>query len=243
MSFKDLMNCRLVNRKWCALADDHTLWRRLCATKGWKWKDPTLSVHRFALEAAHTDTDDEGMGDEEEDMEIDPPPFFEDSGVAFTELSDSDASGSGHLYSILPFDLHSPSLSLSASSSSTVRSPLIPHSSYSRLVSSASNSATTYPINAAPDYKRLHLTRALLFRRFLSGSYRLSYLQSRGSPNSHTSTIYCLQLYTYPETGVQVLFTGMLATFTEHLFALNIFQVQGIALSGNGTCLQAKFSE
>ena len=59
-----------------------------------------------------------------------------------------------------------------------------------------------------PNYKRLHLTHTRLRHRYLSGSYRLSTLQSRGSPTSHTNTIYCLQLYTYPETGVQVLFTG-----------------------------------
>ena len=59
-----------------------------------------------------------------------------------------------------------------------------------------------------PNYKLLHLTRTRLHHRFLSGSYHLSTLQSRGSPASHTNTIYCLQLYTYPETGNQVLFTG-----------------------------------
>jgi WD40 repeat protein len=58
------------------------------------------------------------------------------------------------------------------------------------------------------NYKLLHLTRTRLRHRFLSGSYRLSTLQSRGSPASHTNTIYCLQLYTYPKTGIQVLFTG-----------------------------------
>lgn len=59
-----------------------------------------------------------------------------------------------------------------------------------------------------PNHKLLHLTRTRLRHRFLSGSYHLSTLQSRGSPASHTNTIYCLQLYTYPETGIQVLFTG-----------------------------------
>ena len=59
-----------------------------------------------------------------------------------------------------------------------------------------------------PNYKLLHLTRTRLRHRFLSGSYHPSTLQSRGSPASHTNTIYCLQLYTYPETGNQVLFTG-----------------------------------
>ena len=59
-----------------------------------------------------------------------------------------------------------------------------------------------------PNYKLLHLTCTHLQHRFLSGSYRLSTLQSRGTPGSHTNTIYCLQLYTYPGTGNQVLFTG-----------------------------------
>jgi WD40 repeat protein len=59
-----------------------------------------------------------------------------------------------------------------------------------------------------PNYKLLHLTCTRLQHRFFSGSYRLSTLQSRGTPGSHTNTIYCLQLYTYPRTGNQVLFTG-----------------------------------
>jgi WD40 repeat protein len=60
-----------------------------------------------------------------------------------------------------------------------------------------------------PDYKRLYRTHIHLQNRFLSASYRLSPLQTKGSPpNAHTNTIYCLQLYTYPSTGVQVLFTG-----------------------------------
>jgi WD40 repeat protein len=59
-----------------------------------------------------------------------------------------------------------------------------------------------------PNYKLLHLTCTRLQHRFLSSSYHLSTLQSRGTPGSHTNTIYCLQLYTYPGTGNQVLFTG-----------------------------------
>ena len=59
-----------------------------------------------------------------------------------------------------------------------------------------------------PDYKLLHQTHVRLRNRFAAGSYTLSNLQTRGAPNSHSNTIYCLQLYTYPETGTQVLFTG-----------------------------------
>ena len=59
-----------------------------------------------------------------------------------------------------------------------------------------------------PDYKLLHHTHILLKTRLLHGSYRFSTLQTKGTPNAHTSIIYCLQLYTYPEDGRQVLFTG-----------------------------------
>lgn len=60
-----------------------------------------------------------------------------------------------------------------------------------------------------PDYKLLHQTHTKLRNRFTSSSYRLSALQIKGAPaNAHRSTVYCLQLYTYPETGRQVLFTG-----------------------------------
>lgn len=67
-----------------------------------------------------------------------------------------------------------------------------------------------------PNYKLLHQTHTRLYTRFLYSSYRLSTLQARpggrpneqGTPNLHTSTIYCLQLYTNPQTGIQTLFTG-----------------------------------
>ena len=67
-----------------------------------------------------------------------------------------------------------------------------------------------------PNYKLLHQTHTRLYTRFLYSSYRLSTLQARpggrpneqGTTNLHTSTIYCLQLYTDPHTGIQTLFTG-----------------------------------
>jgi WD40 repeat protein len=60
-----------------------------------------------------------------------------------------------------------------------------------------------------PDYKLLHQTHIKLRNRILTSSYRLSTLQTRGRPsNAHSNTIYCLQLYTYPDSGNQVLFTG-----------------------------------
>ena len=58
------------------------------------------------------------------------------------------------------------------------------------------------------DYKLLFRTHVQLEGRFRQQKYTLRTLQSRGSPNGHTNTIYCLQLYTYPDTNRQVLFTG-----------------------------------
>ena len=64
------------------------------------------------------------------------------------------------------------------------------------------------PAPSRPDYKLLFVTHIRLKNRFYSGSYSLSTLQTRGASNGHSNTIYCLQLYTYPDTGTQVLFTG-----------------------------------
>jgi WD40 repeat protein len=97
-------------------------------------------------------------------------------------------------------------------------SAVLAHSPNSSVQSGGRGLATRFPSPVAPsvqsfqhqrpNYKLLHLTYTRLQHRFLSGSYRLSTLQSRGTPGSHTNTIYCLQLYTYPSTGNQVLFTG-----------------------------------
>ncbi|KDQ61072.1 hypothetical protein JAAARDRAFT_45731 [Jaapia argillacea MUCL 33604] len=79
-------------------------------------------------------------------------------------------------------------------------------------------------------YKLLALTHIRLQKRFERGLAKLSTIPGRGvappfnnpnllgavnanganggTVNGHTHTIYCLQLYTYPETGDQVLFTG-----------------------------------
>ncbi|KAF8635494.1 hypothetical protein AX17_003884 [Amanita inopinata Kibby_2008] len=72
-------------------------------------------------------------------------------------------------------------------------------------------SQTSHVAPAKPNYKLLYQTHLLLQNRFLHSSFRLSLLQTRESPPSvygHQSMIYCLQLYTYPSTGRQVLFTG-----------------------------------
>ncbi|KAI0032805.1 quinon protein alcohol dehydrogenase-like superfamily [Vararia minispora EC-137] len=194
LSCDDLLNCRLVSRRWCVLADDSTLWKRLCATKGWQWKDPSLPRHACTPDAVYPDTDDEGMGDEEEEegMIIDPISFGNSGNASPIDTSNLNDR----------FDNLSSLLTVPGSSSCS-RTPL---SNTYPVSGSPLNSARHHP--AAPNWKLLYMTHALLYRRFQTGSYHLSHLQSRGAPRSHTSTIYCLQLYTYPETGLQVLFTG-----------------------------------
>ncbi|VDB82897.1 unnamed protein product [Peniophora sp. CBMAI 1063] len=182
----DLLRCRLVNKQWQRLADDPMLWRGLCERRGYRWKEPSNALQTTSS-SDNPHSDDEGMGDEEE---LDMEPFLDladDSGLAMDDTwadSDSDSDSVATMR---------PSSWLSASPA---------------LVSHARRSASPAPGVAQPDWRRLYLTRTILRRRFFSGAFRQTKLQTRGTHNSHASTIYCLQLYTYPETGVQVLFTG-----------------------------------
>ena len=150
------------------------------------------------------------MGDEE--LEIPPQSLSHD-------LDDSGfASGFASSLEDLSEELSRPLSGLSISRSSTVQGYRAGSDSQGQSSSRSHNSPTRdASLTAAvaqiaqhlhPNYKLLHLTCSRLRHRFLSGSYRRSTLQSRGAPGSHTNTIYCLQLYTYPSTGTQVLFTG-----------------------------------
>ena len=135
------------------------------------------------------DTDDEGMGDE-----IYTP--YSEPGFESRNSTDS-----------APTDFNSSSLTNYAPTMKRVISANNRHSAPSSLPTSSSLS---------PNYKLLHQTHTRLYIRFLYSSYRLSTLQARpggrpnepGTTNLHTSTIYCLQLYTNPQNGVQTLFTG-----------------------------------
>ncbi|KAH9060000.1 WD40 repeat-like protein [Lactarius vividus] len=176
---KTLLHCGLVSQRWRTLADDYSLWKRLCATKGWHWKNTPSRPH------------DEGMGDEELEITPQSPSYdFDDSDDLSEELSHP-LSGL-HKFAI-------------QSRSSTDQSHGIGSGSQGQIPTAAVAHSTQH---LRPNYKLLHLTCTRLQHRFLSGSYRLSTLQSRGTPGTHTNTIYCLQLYTYPRTGHQVLFTG-----------------------------------
>ena len=166
----------------------------MCRARGVQWKQPfrpfDLATHfsSMTLESP-TDTDDEGMGDEIYTSSSEPGFEFRNSTAAF------------------PTDSNHRSLVKHTPAPKQVTAGNNRHSAPSSLPTSFSFS---------PNYKLLHQTHTRLYIRFLYSSYRLSTLQARpggrpneqGTPNLHTSTIYCLQLYTNPQTGVQTLFTG-----------------------------------
>ncbi|KAF7329314.1 F-box/WD repeat-containing protein 11 [Mycena kentingensis (nom. inval.)] len=206
-----LLTCALVSRRWRALADDQALWKQLCATEGWAWRQPSR-IHSFDAPRSRRDTweDDEGMGDSDGEAEADGDDEEDSIETAKaewtlmqTELNSGFASlsisspGPSPRNSFLPTSSRpSPSASATARSKSRSRHNSAP----------AALSDTTF---LRPDFKRLYKTHTRLNNRIRAGSYRLSAIQTRGGPsNAHTTTIYCLQLYTYPATGVQVLFTG-----------------------------------
>ena len=149
LNHRALLVCSLVSKRWHLLASDQTLWKNLCHTKGWNWRNP----QRITEPTRQVDSDDEGMGDSDDEDQVKPE-------------------------------------------------------STGRIRHSAPSILNTQKLQT-PDHKLLHQTHIRLQNRFLTGSYRLSALQTRGSPtNAHTNTIYCLQLYTYPSTNIQSLFTG-----------------------------------
>lgn len=196
LPWQTVLVCALVSRRWRVIADDQALWRALCLKRGWEWKQPHR-VHAFDRTLASPiggtamDTDDEGMGSSDDEDQFGFPPVTHagaDYAPAMLGVVSEDAGGSS---------------AQTYASSQMNLNPMQParHSAPSVLPS--------ITVLSRANYKLLYKTHILLHRRFLSASYRLSALQKRGGPtNAHTSTIYCLQLYTYPESGAQVLFTG-----------------------------------
>ena len=219
-----LLQCALVSRRWRALSDDQFLWKNLCDARGWEWKQPSR-VPGFEAMLAQTpqswdDSDDEGMGDSDEEggpsgngSDHHHPPAEDD------DDDDDDELEYGGMQQQLPDDSGFASTSMSFMGLTPLAIPTPSQASrpFKRPKAHARHSApsvlpshgwsTSGPPKA--NYKLLYQTHVRLHNRFLSASYRLSALQTRGAPtNTHTNTIYCLQLYTYPGTGVQVLFTG-----------------------------------
>ncbi|KAK7019505.1 F-box/WD repeat-containing protein 11 [Favolaschia claudopus] len=194
-----LLTCALVSHRWRTLADDQAIWKKLCEAKGWTWKQPSR-IHSFDTPRSRGETweDDEGMGDSDEEEEEEDTDDIETAKAEWSQMQAELDSGisSISLASRASTMLKDPSASTSSRSKSRTRHnsapPILTDSTFLR-----------------PDYKRLHQTHVRLQNRVRAGSPHLSAIQTRGGPsNAHTTTIYCLQLYTYPATGVQVLFTG-----------------------------------
>ncbi|GJE96413.1 F-box/WD repeat-containing protein [Phanerochaete sordida] len=188
LPWESLVTCMLVSKRWGALAGDGSLWRRLCHHKKWEWRSYASCRRDDHTPPIYGDSDDEGMGDEDEDDLVEHM-LLDDSGFSSMSMEARRASTStSHIVRSLPVP------------ASPVRRPIpLPwHIPIRRHP----------PPPLKPDYKLLFATHMRLNHRFNSGSYSLSTLQTRGAPNGHSNTIYCLQLYTYPDTGVQVLFTG-----------------------------------
>lgn len=212
------------------MANDQALWKKLCAARGWVWR-PSTRVHGFdeALYAHESDdsndADDEGMGDSDEeddgndDVDVDDSDTMngiEQAKAALTQMHAELDSGSMPLSMTDTTPLGETS---NAPTSDALLSNILPSSSTRAATPRATRrtrhsapsalSSLTPPSFQLPNYKLLFQTHMRLRRRLMDGNCHRTILQSRGGPdNSHTNTIYCLQLYTYPTTGQQVLFTG-----------------------------------
>lgn len=202
-----------MSRRWRTLADDNSLWKSLCEQRGWEWRWPSIP-HSPSPLLGGEDFDDEGMGDDEE---IDSDGHGNSVAVQTIVYEQSQSHAVFGLPSTPRIHQHQHHRVASTKRRRPSPKPV------SRAGSSGSNNSSKFrPFNyrhsapsifpsvdpPKPDYKHLHQTRILLANRMLHGSFRFSTLQNQGTPNAHTSIIYCLQLYTYPEDGRRVLFTG-----------------------------------
>lgn len=208
LPYQSLLLCSLINRRWYELANDQSLWKHLCAQRGWAWRqaprqalnNPGSSHHRDHSDQLY---DDEGIGDSDDSDE---------GGMVAGLTSSSPLPGSveeakaklSKMYAQLDSKL---SRSRPRSSTTIKPNPRPRPRLPTQLEFSAHPESK---INRRQNYKLLYLTHIRLRNRFLTTSYRLSHLQTKGSLNTggHTTMIYCLQLYNDPETGQQTLFTG-----------------------------------
>ncbi|KAI0070953.1 WD40 repeat-like protein [Panus rudis PR-1116 ss-1] len=200
LPWQSLLTCSLVNRRWHKLTNDMTLWRALCIERGWEWRTrqkPSDTIAPAPSPDLPVDEDDEGMGDdEEEDVEF---MLQEDSGFNSMVMDSSPAPSCRDLPTSPPRSPTYPT--------HNIKSPIAGPSTLPTISPAAVQ--IPKPNYTKPDYKLLYLTHIRLQNRIRSNKYRLTALNTRPNClNPHTNTIYCLQLYTYPETGTQVLFTG-----------------------------------
>ncbi|KAF9449579.1 WD40 repeat-like protein [Macrolepiota fuliginosa MF-IS2] len=204
-----LLTCAIVSRRWNVLANDQSLWKALCATQNWEWRQP---VRPSGLDAESSrkggvlgiGNDDEGMGgSDDEDTKAEESFMTSELDSGFASLS--------------MIRVPSQSSSRSAPGSSSVSRSKSRDTAYLPPVQRSKSAQSRYsapptldpsPI-LKPNYKLLYRTHIHILNRFLTSHYRLSVIQTRGTPaNGHMNMIYCVQLYTYPSTNRQVIFTG-----------------------------------
>jgi WD40 repeat protein len=228
LSASALLNCGQVSKRWNVLANEQLLWKALCVDRGLNWRPPALfpSINPYGGKQADrsSDSDDEGMGDSDEDDfdEEDMFPMRDGDSMALAAAkaqisrmyAEVDAQAARWHFDYPPS--HPAGSSSSAPVSySTTRQSVYLRSATPNFANRLSAPPSLRSVSLShispikPDYKLLYLTHNHLRSRFRSSSYVLSTLEARGplSHQGHTNTIYCLQLYTYPN-GNQVLFTG-----------------------------------
>ncbi|ELU41466.1 F-box/WD repeat-containing protein 11 [Rhizoctonia solani AG-1 IA] len=214
LSYTDLLTCVLVSKKWQTLANDQELWRRQCNLRGWEWKPPRTGIIATQQSGHRKDLDvDEGVGEEE------------------TEYVDLPVAGPSNSQRTRSHD--SGFVSMLSDTSTSLTIPGLPRSSSVQQIGLALSRLdkpstllhshrilpilSTLPAGTAPNYKLLHQTHMLLNSRMRNSSFRMTVLPLRepspdllfhSLPQGHTSTIYCLALYTHPLTGQQHLLTG-----------------------------------
>ncbi|CAE6513250.1 unnamed protein product [Rhizoctonia solani] len=206
LPYTDLLTCALVSKKWHALANDQELWKRQCHLRGWEWKTPRSGLTNQQLGRRTDVVDvDEGVGEEEAeyaDASAAPRTRSHDSGFV-SMLSDTSAS---LVIPVLPRPSSVQQIGLALSrpdkASALLHTRILPV-------------IPTLAVDA--NYKLLHQTHMLLNARMRNASFRMTVLPLRELapsllfhtlPQGHTSTIYCLALYTHPLTKQQYLLTG-----------------------------------
>ncbi|KAJ2929579.1 hypothetical protein H1R20_g7514, partial [Candolleomyces eurysporus] len=201
LPYHTLLLCSLISKQWQKLANDQSLWKKLCDARGWAWRQPPRYQQANASRDNLDQLDDEGIGESDEEYEDVYVESVEEAKVELTMMHAELDSGL--------MQLAMTSTSAGAASKWSARAKnRTRHSAPSAVPNKNAN--TELPGRRRADYKLLHQTHIRLRNRFLTPSYRVSPLQTKGPLNNggHISTIYCLQLYTDPETGKQVLFTG-----------------------------------
>ncbi|KAG8730002.1 hypothetical protein FRC12_020575 [Ceratobasidium sp. 428] len=215
LPYTSLLTCALVSKKWQRLSNDQELWRRLCHARNWEWKTPRRDVVSIQPNRRIDLDVDEGVGEEENEYSMDTS--------TITGLSSSPLRSRVHDSGFASMLLDTSSLVVSRfhHRPSSVQQIGLSLSRFDKPGPSVHTRVLSTIVNSPPlvyaNYKLLHQTHILLNSRMRNASFRMSVLPSPSREpgtslqipsQGHTSTIYCLALYTHPTTGQQHLLTG-----------------------------------